>query len=323
MARTRYSDISVRPVIFHYQGQRPIDWSQDFGTKKPLDVEVGFGLGEFLLQMADECPDRNFVGIEQDWERVKKTLRKIGLRYQTTGVDNIRLLLVDATVALERLFEPLTIHRLFCLFPCPWPKKGHIKYRLFSENFFKLVNSRLIPEGEVRIVTDAVRYYEWVLEQIPSTGFKTTTRTIGPRFDTKYEKKWVQGGQKEFYEIALVKQGHIPVPVLEDRALKVYFAKRFNPDRFEFDAVVSDMTIALKDFMFDAERKKAMVHLVVAEKTITQHLWVMVAHSAKGWRVSKAEGHTVLPTRGVAEAIRCVYEEVERTGLSPAGQEGA
>jgi tRNA (guanine-N7-)-methyltransferase len=311
MVRLRYTEISTSPFISHYLERRPLDWDKLFGRERPLDLEIGFGMGEFLYRHAQANSERNVIGIEQDWQRVKKTLRRIELQ-KGSSVQNIRVLLVDATVALERLFQTCSLDRVYCLFPCPWPKKAHVKHRLFSQEFLCLLNSRLKAKGEVQIVTDARPYQEWLLEQMQDTGFQVVARTIGPQFDTKYERKWYGLGQKEFYELLLIKAEHVQIPQQEDVELRVYHVERFRPEAFEFHDVAGATTVVCKEFLYDPAQRKAMTHLVVAERSITQHLWVIISPTAKGWNIAKAEGQTVLPTQGVAEAIRCVYDEVKR-----------
>lgn len=313
MVKTRYTEIAVEPFIAHYQEERPVLWAEKFGNRGPLFVEIGFGMGEFLLRQAQGHPDWNFVGIEQDWKRIKKTLRKIDLQEKIQRHRNIRILLSDASVALGRLFHQSTIDGIFCLFPCPWPKKGHEKHRLFSRDFLRLLNNRLKPDGEIQIVTDALRYHEWILENSQDTGFHVSVASTPARFDTKYERKWLAAGQKFFHEISLKKKDHVFVPLEEDEELRVYFAQEFDPQRFEFNDAHGPVSIVCKEFLYDSLRKKAMVHLVVAEPKITQHLWVIIIMSKQGWCIAKAEGQTVLPTPGMAEAVRCVYEEVKRT----------
>lgn len=317
MGRKRFFPLAIDAYLSHYETPRPVDWAARFGNDRAVDLEIGSGLGEFLVRTALAEPQRNFVGIEQEWERVKKFLRRIeyvradGAWDQ--GKPNIRVLQVDATVALERLFQPRSIHRLYCLFPCPWPKKGHIKHRLFSPRFLKLVNSRLIDGGSVQIVTDFLPYRDWVLEQTAERGFAVNVQTIQPRFDTKFERKWCAVGQREFYEILLEKTRHDDFPLRKDVELKIYFAPKFDPQRFQFEEVTGEVTVVLKDFLFDHDREIAMVHLVAAEESITQHVWVTVAKRSRGWRIAKTEGQTVLPTPGMAKAINLVYQAAVRS----------
>ncbi len=321
MSHKKYKDIAVKNFILHYQHERPINWDFHFQQSAPLDLEIGFGLGEFLLSEAQKNPERNFVGIELDWQRIKKTLSKIRVIRQSPeqhyNADNIRVLQVEAKVALLRLFQPLSLHRVFCLFPCPWPKKGHVKYRLFSHSFCRLVNSRLIEAGTVQIVTDYEPHFLWLKEEVVDAGFSWEENIISPRFNTKFERKWLSEGQKEFFELTLHKVQHIDIPIQEDIPLTVYFIDQFDAEKFHFNNVSGCPSVILKDFLYDSGRKKAMVHLVVSEEHITQHLWIVIVHSKRGWCVAQAAGQTVLPTPGAALAIRMVADAVRQSADQP------
>ncbi len=306
MGRSRDFSISKKSFISQYNSQRPIDWTGCFANAQPLEIEIGSGLGETLLRNAKANPDRNYIGIERDWKRVKRTLRKI------KGIDNIRVLQVDAHAALARLVKEKTINRIYSLFPCPWPKKGHEKHRLFSCEYLRLMNSRLMDGGSAQIVTDYLPFFDWICGQVPGTGFRMEKEITPPRFDTKFERKWRATGQKEFYQLTLLKNEHVPIPLEEDQELKAYFLNSFLPDSFECRDITGEESIILKDFIFDAKREKGMIHLVVSETDITQHLWVIIVKGKNGWCVAKAEGHTVLPTKGVARAIKHVAEEIKR-----------
>ena len=312
----RQQDISLKSILSPYDVTRPVDWAQAFGRVAPLRLEIGSGLGEYITSQAQADPGTDFIGIELDWLRVKKTLRRLARLRDSRGeeaVRNVRILQVEATSALKRLFRPEALSQVTCLFPCPWPKKAHTKFRLFSHQFLCLLNSRLSARGQVHIVTDYAPYFSWVGAQVRETGFQVETRKVRSRFDTKFEKKWRAEGQDEFYEMLLTKARHIAIPLEEDRTLQVYFVDEFDPGRFVFPEIVGDPSIIQKGFLFDPQRRQAMVHLVVAEQDIVQHLWVMIGSGPKGWCVSRAEGHTVLPTRGVAVALKMVTDAVKDT----------
>ncbi|HPB68114.1 MAG TPA: hypothetical protein PLT76_03185 [Candidatus Omnitrophota bacterium] len=317
MARKKFKDIAIENFILHYQHPRPIDWTAQFNRQAPLDLEIGFGLGEFLLSQSRGAPERNYVGIELDWQRIKKTLHRIWVARQAAGEnpfpDNIRILQVEADVALRRLFAPRSLHRVYCLFPCPWPKKGHIKYRLFSRPFCQVLNSRLVESGFVQIVTDYEPYFEWIQEEVCDSGFKVEAKTIRPRFNTKFERKWAGEGQEEFFELVLHKEKHSDIPWEEDVPLTVYFADDFIPDRFLFPDRIGHPSVVQKEFLSDPQRKKAMVHLVVAEEHLTQHVWIAVAKSRRGWCIAVAPGQTVLPTPGVALAVQMTADAVKNS----------
>ncbi len=300
--------------LSHYDLPRPVDWHKQFGNDRPLHLEIGFGFGEFLIQQAGQNSAENFIGIEQDWARMARCLSKIATVRQSPEKkrlgENIRLLRVDATVALQRFFPPRLLDHVTCLFPCPWPKKSHSKYRLFSRNFLVLLNSRLRDKGSIKLVTDWRPYLEWVVGEIEGTGFESHVETIAPQFNTKFERKWIADGQKKFWQLDFVKTEPRDAAVIEDIELRALFAKDFDPRHFVFENIVGETSVIFKDFIFDPRQNLGLVRLIVAEPFLTQHVWVAVIKTRDQWCVAKADGHNALPTSGVALAIERVGEAV-------------
>ncbi|MCD4780198.1 MAG: hypothetical protein K8S27_06600 [Candidatus Omnitrophica bacterium] len=296
----------------------PIQWESVFDKAAPLYVEIGFGYGEVLLRDAQANPGTNYVGIEQHWERIYKTLRHLSLiRSNPEGkffsFRNVRIVKVDARIAFERYFYTGSIDQIMCLFPCPWPKKGHIKHRLFSRDFLRMLNNRLKKNGCVQVVTDFEPYGDWILSQIQRTGFACQTKRIPPRFRTKFEKKWQEEGHADFFEINLTKKRHIHVPVKEGVPLKAYRLRNFDPEKISFLDQTGPVSVIYKELFYDAKRQWAMVHLVVSEDYLTQHFWVTIKKVKDFWRICKADGQTFFPTPGVARAIEFVYEMAKKS----------
>ena len=181
-------------------------WEQinlkDAGT---IEVEIGFGSGEYLLRRASEYPDRLFIGIEKKSGLITDVAKKVAIH----NLDNIRLLDSCARNAFTCLFPACSISRAYSLFPDPWQKKRHIKHRLFSTQYLCLLNNRLISGGEALIVTDNKDYCNWVLKQLPGTGFEVENSTIPPQFDTRFERKWMIQDLSTFFRILLKKTEHI------------------------------------------------------------------------------------------------------------------
>ena len=181
-------------------------WEQinlkDAGT---IEVEIGFGSGEYLLRRASEYPDRLFIGIEKKSGLITEVAKKV----ERHNLDNIRLLDSCASNVFTHLLPACSLSRAYALFPDPWPKKRHIKYRLFSTQYLRLLNNRLISSGEALIVTDSEDYCNWVLKQLPGTGFEVESSTIPPQFDTRFERKWLEQDFRTFFRILLRKTEHI------------------------------------------------------------------------------------------------------------------
>ena len=296
--------ISLKPFLNHGDILRPTVWSSVFSNDHPLEVEIGFGNGEYLERISRENPQINFVGFEQYCERIHRTLRKLS----RTGLDNVRVLRLDARAGFERYFAPRTISRVHCLYPPPWPKKSDIKHRLFTTDFLRLVNSRLVEGGVLKIVTDHHPYIDWVQENIQDTGFTVEFKNIQANYGTKFEKKWVDGGQSEFYELVLTKHHHISVGVKEDFPMQSYLIDQFNPDNFGFkDYSHEGVAVSFKEILYDAKRKVALVHVIACDGPMAQNIRIVIAHSPKGWRVNLAEGTMLMPTQAVSQALECVY----------------
>ncbi len=309
---------SLAPLVDVHATPHPVNWDQFFPSRQDsargapqnhkgsLDVEIGFGLGETLIRMARESPDRNFVGIEQNWERICKTLNRLN------DLNNIRVLKVDARLAFERLFAEQTIDRVYSLFPCPWPKKKHVKHRLFSRQFFCLLNNRLKSGGEIKIVTDHGVFFQWMLDEVKETGFVIETKTIGSRYDTKFERKWVKAGKKNFFELSGVKKNHRDVSIFKDIPMKSYLVDHFDPAHFRFDPAVEETcSVIFKEMIFDPLKHKAMLHFVIQEEHLTQHFWVMIVKQDNRWRICKADGQTFFQTSGTSRALELVYQTLK------------
>ncbi len=307
----------LKPLVSFEDIKFPICWKDQFSREAPLVVEIGFGMGEVLLRNAQSFPENNYIGIEQHWERIYKTLQSVtrvndSLKARVL-VENIKILKIDARFALEAFFNERSISSIYCLFPCPWPKKGHIKHRLFSSAFLKLLNSRLVDKGDVRIVTDFYPYLEWVGEQIEDTGFKLDHRPIKPQFQTKFEKKWVAEGQEEFFEYHLQKVKHQSQPVPQVEEMKIYKINSFDFKKFDFVDVKSEVSVILKEKVYDELQKKAMLRLIVSEKNLTQPLWVNIIKKDDCWSIKKGEGQIFFPTPGIAKAIELIYLAAKNT----------
>lgn len=306
--KARY--LSFKPFLPWRNVARPIDWPGQFGSRAPLEVEIGFGNGEFLARRAQQWPERHFIGIELEWTSAQRALRRIA----QAQVANVRLLLADAHVALRRLFEPLALQRTYSLFPCPWPKERHAKHRLFSHAFLTLLNSRLQPDGEALVVTDHERYLRWMLEQIPGSGFAANWQVVAPHFRTKYERKWVAGGQQEFYELRLQKVAHHDIPLTKEIDVQARRAERFDPQRLQLPRASKlcdarpPITVRCRDFLYDPQRRKAMVAVLVAEADLTQDFWVEIVCRGDHWTIRPARGCGVVPTVGVQRAVDLIWE---------------
>ena len=157
-----------------------------------FDLARWFG-GEATAALARLRPDNNVLAFEVWRPGVATTLALL----DEVGVQNVRLISVDAVWVLEHLFAPGSVEELWTFFPDPWPKKRHHKRRLVSAPFAALVASRLRPGGVWRLATDWEEYAEQmqaVLDAEPGLRGGPTDRWAD-RPLTKFERKGIAAGR--------------------------------------------------------------------------------------------------------------------------------
>jgi tRNA (guanine-N7-)-methyltransferase len=301
--------LSLNPFIPWMEESHPIEWQKKFRRVAELEVEIGFGLGDFLVRRARAHPHKDFLGIELGWILVRRALRKISL----AGVKNVRIVRADVRVAFERFFLDKSLQNVYALFPCPWPKKRHVKHRLFSNTFLRLINSRITDDGQLLIVTDSRLYFDWILSQLPGTGFESFSEMISPRFFTKYERKWYALGQEKFFELKLIKRRHIKIPPKEGLNLITYRVDRFDPGRFQpSSGHHGHIIVAFKETLYDPKQQKAMVRSVVGEDNLVQDFWIEIVKKERLWHIRPARGCGIIPTLGVQRALDRIYDATNR-----------
>jgi tRNA (guanine-N7-)-methyltransferase len=149
-----------------------VDFEQLFGRRAPVVLEIGFGMGVSLVQMAQAAPANNFIGIEVHEPGVGKLLH--GMEEQ--GVDNIRVYCDDAVDVLRQCIADASLSRVQIYFPDPWHKKKHNKRRLIQPGFIQQLLPKLEPGGIIHLATDWEDYAEQMMEvlmgseQLVNTG---------------------------------------------------------------------------------------------------------------------------------------------------------
>jgi tRNA (guanine-N7-)-methyltransferase len=178
---------------------------EDLVYTRPIEVEIGFGDGDYIIRRALTYPERTFIGIDHKSSLIAGVSKKA----ESLHVDNLQLFPSCAKEVFTNLFASCSISTIYALFPDPWPKRKHMKYRLFSSPYLRLLNNRLKLDGDVMIVTDSIDYCRWIVKQSLDTGFEVRSSIIPPQFNTRFERKWVKKGYSDFHQILLKKTRHI------------------------------------------------------------------------------------------------------------------
>jgi tRNA (guanine-N7-)-methyltransferase len=172
----------------------------------PFDVvlEIGFGRGEFLLDLAAKAPDTAFLGVEISFKRVLKLARKLA----RSGLVNVRLLEGRAEAIVRDLIPAGSLAEVWINFSDPWPKARHAGRRLLQADFVADLTPRLRPGAMLHVATDDVPYAEQIDEVLSAEPGLECTHAPLPwlsevpgRMHTGYETEWrAEGRRLHFFE---------------------------------------------------------------------------------------------------------------------------
>lgn len=161
-------------------------------------LEIGFGRGEFLLEMAAKRPATAFLGIEISFKRVLKMARKVG----RAGLVNVRLIEARGEVVLSDLLPSDFLDEIWVNFSDPWPKDRHARRRVIQAGFVENAAKRLVVGGVLHVATDDVPYAHQIGEVL--AGEPLFENAFAPdkwlpevpgRIQTGYEIDWRAAGR--------------------------------------------------------------------------------------------------------------------------------
>lgn len=141
-----------------YSGK--LDFQQTYGRQAPVVLEIGFGMGDSLLQMAQSEPDKDFLGVEVHPPGVGRLINNAGKQ----GTNNLRVYMADAIDVLEDCVPDNSIDRFQLYFPDPWHKKKHHKRRIVQPAFVQRIRQKLKIGGMFHLATDWENYAEHMME---------------------------------------------------------------------------------------------------------------------------------------------------------------
>ena len=178
--------------------QGPLDLDGLFGRQAPCHLEIGFGMGEALLEMARKHPENNYLGVEVYLPGVGQLL--LGIREM--GITNVRIDRRDAMEVLA-LLPAGSLRGVFLFFPDPWPKQRHQKRRLVQAHFVEKLRRVLEPGGHFHAATDWDDYARQIRRIMEAdAGFTNRSGSCelypgsGDRTLTKFEKHSLRRGRE-------------------------------------------------------------------------------------------------------------------------------
>lgn len=180
----------------------PADWSALFGNDHPVALEIGCGVGDFIVKTAADHPDLNFIAIDFYNKGCYKTCRRI----DRAGLTNVRVLREEARQFIAERITKGSLAAVYINCPDPWPKKKHRKRRLVSRQFLEFLEGYLAPGADFFFATDFDDYGIDVAGTMPGLGgFANMLVPDLYRFDlegyhlSKYMRKFMAEGKKIYF----------------------------------------------------------------------------------------------------------------------------
>ena len=182
-----------RTVIRRPEDQKGC-WRQVFQNRSPIYIEIGMGKGSFLLNMAKQHPDINFIGIE----RYTSVLLRAVEKYDTEefqDLQNVRFVCMDARNVAD-VFAEGEVSRIYLNFSDPWPKARHAKQRLTATEFLERYEKKNNEKGTLEFKTDNTELFNFSLEQIREAGWTLLAFT----YDLHHNEAMNRGNVMTEYE---------------------------------------------------------------------------------------------------------------------------
>jgi len=146
--------------IYGLDPKEPINFEKIFNRKALIVLEIGFGMGNSLVEIAKTNPQHDFLGVEVHCPGVGCCLNAIKKEQLT----NLRVINQDALEVLDKYIFNDSLDKILIYFPDPWPKKRHHKRRLISTKFLELIFPKMKSDAILHIATDWQPYAESIME---------------------------------------------------------------------------------------------------------------------------------------------------------------
>lgn len=206
------TEISIDSVV------ERLDLPKIFGRNAPLHVDLGCGDGTFLCALAEENPEKDFLGIERLVGRVARACRKAGANRTSGTLENVKFVCVESSYAVRFLLPEESVETFYLLFPDPWPKRRHHRRRVVTPDFLNSIGRALRPNGLLHIATDQLDYFQQIerlanahestekLDGLKPSSFKFTLdpNDVVDLPETKFERRF-RDAQAPIYRLALRK----------------------------------------------------------------------------------------------------------------------
>ena len=191
--------IAACDYVIHNERECRGKWKEIFGNDHPIRIEIGMGKGRFIMDLARQNPDINYIGIEKYSSVLIRGIQKL----EADPLPNLYFIRMEAE-EITTVFAEGEVDRIYLNFSDPWPKDRHAKRRLPSREFLRRYDEILIPDGVIEFKTDNHDLFQFALEELEPAGWKILQMTE----DLHHNAKMMEGNVMTEYEERFSSKGN-------------------------------------------------------------------------------------------------------------------
>jgi tRNA (guanine-N7-)-methyltransferase len=162
-----------------------------FTRQAPIELELGAGRGDFIIERARLMPQRNFLAVELAGVVVQLLATRAG----RAGIENLRVARVDARTMVNLLLGDQSVAACHIYFPDPWPKEAQAKHRLFTPRLVTNLGRILEPGAPLYIATDVADYADIIFAMLDAGGFRRIDAEVPGASKSGFAHKFIAQGR--------------------------------------------------------------------------------------------------------------------------------
>ena len=195
LARGANGILNMKEAAENYRSL--VDFKAVFGNENPVALEIGCGKGGFVIALAKQTPQINYLALEKMSNVILTPLEAV----KAEGLTNVKFLNVRAE-CLPCYIPEGSLDVIYLNFSTPLPKLGYATQRLTHRNFLEVYKKLLKKGGRIIQKTDNRDFFDFSIEEYTACGFTLENvsydlhRDGNPSWNivTEYEQKWVEQG---------------------------------------------------------------------------------------------------------------------------------
>lgn len=191
--------IAACDYVIHNPQECQGKWHEVFGNNNSIRIEIGMGKGRFIMDLAKQNPDVNYIGIEKYSSVLIRGIQKL----EADPLPNLYFIRMEAE-EITSVFAEGEVDRIYLNFSDPWPKDRHAKRRLPSREFLRRYDEILIPDGVIEFKTDNHDLFQFALEELAPAGWNILQMTE----DLHHNVQMMEGNVMTEYEERFSSKGN-------------------------------------------------------------------------------------------------------------------